>query len=193
VGVGRADARGFPETGVDAPASFDPGQQLAAWGRLLSFDAGFARMAGPFSCPWGPGGLATTLCTPACSPGVRVSVVMLIGRLQVQNPREGLEFARSSGTSGSHSGEKLVAPRPNLPLVPDEAWREAPGWSGRTISLRPRSPGGLAASTQLCSIVGPPMFRRLLVDPVLLLPVQPLPPGTLRVGPARYSGQDCGP
>jgi len=48
-------------------------------------------------------------------PGMRVSGVMLIGRLQVSNPREGVEFTRSSGTSGSHSRKKLVAPRPNLP------------------------------------------------------------------------------
>jgi len=53
--------------GRRAPACFDPGQQMPR-GRLLSFNAGFARMAGTVSCPWSPEGLATTLCTPAGSP-----------------------------------------------------------------------------------------------------------------------------
>ena len=44
-------------------------------------------------------------------PGMRVSGVMLIGWLQVSNPREGVEITRSSGTSGSSAGRALAVQR----------------------------------------------------------------------------------
>lgn len=65
--VGQADARrtlegarGFLETGVDAPAFNGPGQRVAAWNRLL-LHAGFAQMAGTVSCPWSPEGSQKTV------------------------------------------------------------------------------------------------------------------------------------
>ena len=49
-------ARGFLETGVDAPACFDPGQRCAAWGRLLSYTLASLEWRGLSAAPGAPEG-----------------------------------------------------------------------------------------------------------------------------------------
>jgi hypothetical protein len=166
-----------------------------------SLDAGFALRRGLSAAPGATEGSQQRFA-PGVFPGMRGSLLMVIGRLRAQNRREGVENTRSSGTSGRDYRARLAAPGPIPHFVPAQGRREVLRWSARSTPgdghlRRPSSGyaamtplnrycarsrcaagghrGVYAVSTPHCSLVGPPVFHRLLVDLVLLLPAPEYP------------------